>query len=153
VSLVITVAGGPTFTFDCAVTADPRMNQGFAGFSGLQVSPQVTFFFETYIRHTLVSLAPHAGLNVTQTKNRAGKIQLMSDKPCSFVRFRWDGASALGWAKGWNPLYSHAEMQGVFVVSSASQSGVTENTALTIYRGDWLYQNGQVINFNTAGGA
>lgn len=150
-SLVITAHTGQTVALDCVGVQTPLQAQAPSRFTGLVNDLQVTFFFDVKTRARLFDLMPLSGLNVVQTPNRSGKIQLTSDKPCSYVRFRWDAPRARGYAKGWNPLYSHAEVEGVFAITESTLEGFAETMALTIYRGDWLLLNGQPVNFETGG--
>lgn len=152
-SLVITTHTGDTISLNCVAVADPRLTQAPSRFSGLETDNQVVFYFEVALRARLPELLAHAGQNVVQTRNRAGKIQLLSAVPCSFVKFRWDASRAYQPNFGWNPANSYAEMMGVFFITSATLGGFEETTTLTLYRGDWLLQDGQPINFETGGGS
>lgn len=148
-ALDITPVLGSTITLTSRDIADPRLKGGFSRNSGLQTDNAVTFYFERYLRARLPELSALAGLGVTQTVNRAGKVQLMSVKPCSFVRFDWDVAEVKAWyATGTAEYLRKAQLEGVFEITDVSLDGMNEATALTIYRGDWLYtRDGTVERF------
>jgi hypothetical protein len=143
--LTITPVSGDPITLSSRDVADPRQRSGFSRHVGLAQDSQVTFFFNRYLRARLPELEALAGLGVTQTVNRAGKVQLVSVRPCSFVRFGWDAALIKGWAYGWGPPHSLAQVEGVFEITDASLDGLGESLALTIYRGDWLYKADGIV--------
>jgi hypothetical protein len=146
--LTITPVVGRAITFSSRDIQDPRLKSGFSRHTGIEGGDAVTFFFERYVRARLPELEPLAGRGVTQTRNRAGLVQLVSLEPCSFVRVEWDAARVKGFARSWNQIFAEARTEGVFEITEASMDGLGETLALTLYRGDWLYkQDGTVERF------
>lgn len=143
--VTFTFLGGPTLTFERAPEgADPRTGSGITTIDGLESSNQISFTTRRFVRKRLAELEPNIALNVLQTPNRAGLVQLTSEKPCRFCRAEWnttDGAR-------YDFEGSEEAIIGLLVVSSAQLDGLTESLTLTLFRGDWyLRPDGAIERF------
>ena len=129
---------------------DPRKQTSLLSVTGHPGEAQLIFELHGHFRAWLSTFEPLAALNPVQLTNRAGVVQVTSQKPCQFCRFKWRHIS---WGLeniGYNDALAKSEETGVFTVE-ASVRGLEETTTLTLFRADWLrLPDGSIVNFQTA---
>ena len=143
--VTFTFLGGGTVSFDdTSHPFNPWLSESIEQIEGLESSNSVSFTTRRFVRKRLSELEPNVGLNVVQTPNRAGLIQLTSERPCRFCRAKWDTTDGARY----NFEGSAEEITGLLVVSAAQLDGLTESLTLTLFRGDWyLRPDGTVERF------
>ena len=154
--LEITPVNGPSVTVgyrtgeNTVRESNPRKQTSLLSVTGHPGAPSLTFALHGHFRGWLSTFEPLAALNPVQLTNRAGVVQVTSQKPCQFCRFSWRHIPFSLEYTGYQPLLADSEETGVFTVE-ASMRGVEETTTLTLYRGDWLrLPTGEIVNFDTA---
>ena len=156
-ALTITPVTGDPITIGHRVDAntvsqtDPRKQTSLLSVTGHPGEAVLTFELHGHFRAWLSTFELLAALNPVQLTNRASLVQVTSEKPCQFCRFRWRHIS---WGLeniGYNPLYTDSEETGVFTVE-AGMRGLEETTTLTLFPADWLrLPDGTIVNFNVGG--